>query len=142
MKFSSEYEDKTEAIIGLFSTTFAASEGKDEGDLIGGLVTDLLSTTLPDDLYVFTAWVEGALVGGCIFSRLTYEEDDRSVFILSPVAVDPGHQSQGIGQALLKHGLGQLRSERPPKPTWKGLTNASTLNGVERRSRAAARRGG
>lgn len=47
----------------------------------------------------------------------------------------------GMGVAEIRR-LKQLEGERPPKPTWKGLTNASTLNGVERRSRAAARRDG
>lgn len=109
MEFSSEYQGKTAEIASFFGATFAAFEGKDEGELIGGLVTDLLSTTPADDLFVFTALDEGALVGGCVFSRLTYEEDGRFVVILSPVAVDPARQGQGIGQALLNHGLGELK---------------------------------
>ncbi|NHX28161.1 N-acetyltransferase [Escherichia coli] len=92
----------------LFAETFAASEGADEGEVIRAFVADMLATTPAPDLHVFTALDEGAPVGCILFSRLRYD-DTRTVFILSPVAVRPGHQGRGVGQGLITHGLGALR---------------------------------
>ncbi len=109
MIFSSEFKSQAEEIIGLFTSTFTASEGADEGRLIGTLVRNLIATTPDKDLFVFTAWEDGALAGGIAFSRLTYPQDDREIFLLGPVAVAPDRQKQGIGQKLLTHGLNELR---------------------------------
>jgi len=111
MDFSADYNSRETGIITLFKATFAASEGANEGDLVGGLARDLLTTTPDDDLRVFLAEDGGALIGCIIFSRLRYEEDDRIVFLLSPVAVATAHQRKGVGQALLRHGLDALRAE-------------------------------
>lgn len=48
--------------------------------------------------------------GGIVFSRLTYEQDERTVFVLAPVAVATDEQGKGIGQRLLTHGLAALRN--------------------------------
>ena len=52
---------------------------------------------------------DGTITGGIVFSRLTYEQDERTVFLLAPVAVAPDRQGKGIGQRLLTHGLAFLR---------------------------------
>ncbi|MEE4119616.1 MAG: N-acetyltransferase [Paracoccaceae bacterium] len=98
-------------IVDLFATTFTASEGAEEGALIGTLVRDLLDGTPPDDIRVFTASEGGALAGAVIFTRLRYAGDARTVVLLSPMAVAPGGQGRGIGQALIRHGLDALRAE-------------------------------
>ncbi|WBL33302.1 N-acetyltransferase [Sinirhodobacter sp. HNIBRBA609] len=98
-------------IVALFEATFAASEGKDEGALIGDFVRDLLGNTPEADLRVFCAQDGGALIGAGIFSRLHYPEDPRGVFILSPMAVATERQGQGVGQALLRAALAALKSE-------------------------------
>lgn len=60
-------------------------------------------------MLVFMACQRKELAGAIIFSRLIYPEDERSVFILAPVAVAPTWQREGVGQALLTHGLNVLR---------------------------------
>ena len=97
-------------IIDLFTSTFTASGGEEEGALIGELARKLLGGTAPEDRLVFTSEEEGAILGGIVFSRLRYEQDDRTVFVLAPVAVAPLQQGKGIGQRLLSHGLAALRS--------------------------------
>lgn len=97
-------------IVALFTATFTASEGAQEGALIGGLVRRLLAGTPPQDLFVFTAREGGEVVGAVVFSRLRYDEDVRTVFILSPLAVAPDRQRRGIGQKLLNHALAALRA--------------------------------
>ncbi|WP_420586938.1 GNAT family N-acetyltransferase [Ruegeria sp.] len=99
------------AIPEMFRDAFAASEGADEGEAIRGLVQDLISTTPKDDLLGYVA-ADGATVLGCIFfSRVTYENDPRQVFLMSPVAVKPDQQRTGIGQKLIGFGLENLRQK-------------------------------
>lgn len=111
MKITNGFVGREQALIELFATTFTASEGADEGALIGDLVRDLLTETPTDDIRVFCAEGEGNAIGAAIFTRLTYSDDPHIVFLLSPMAVVPGCQRQGIGQALLSYALGALRSE-------------------------------
>ena len=109
MDFTSDYNDRADEIIALFAATFSASEGPDEGRLIGELVAKLIATTPADDLFVFSALDDGALAGCILSTRLTYAEDDRTVFLVAPVAVETGRQGRGIGQSLLGYGLDALR---------------------------------
>jgi len=97
-------------IVDLFRAVFTASEGAAEGALIGDIARNLLDGTPGEDLFVFTAAEDGAIVGAIIFSRLSYEGDGRDVFVLGPVAVATDRQGQGIGQRLIAHGLAALRA--------------------------------
>jgi len=110
MEFLTGHKGRDAEIIDLFTATFTASEGEEEGALIGALVHNLLSGTAAKDLFVFSAEEGGTIVGGIVFSRLTYEQDERTVFVLAPVAVATDQQGKGIGQRLLSHGLAALRS--------------------------------
>lgn len=109
MELLTRHKVSEPAIIELFTATFTASEGAEEGTLIGALVRNLLRGTAPQDRFVFTAEEDGRIIGGILCSRLTYEQDDRTVFILAPVAVATDQQRQGIGQRLLTYGLSELR---------------------------------
>jgi predicted N-acetyltransferase YhbS len=111
MHLADAADGREREIVDLFAATFTASEGAAEGALIGSLVRDLLDRTPPDDIRVFTASEEGALAGAVIFTRLRYAGDARTVVLLSPMAVAPGRQGRGIGQALIRHGLDALRAE-------------------------------
>ena len=108
LQFSSGYAQHADEIVALFRSAFAASEGADEGRLIATLVTNFFATTAEDDLFVFTAWSGSELAGCFVFSRLTFDRDDRTVFVLGPVAVATQHQRQGIGQKLLNYGLADI----------------------------------
>ncbi|WP_299801964.1 GNAT family N-acetyltransferase [uncultured Shewanella sp.] len=110
MKLSLCDTSKTKEIIQLFSETFSDSEGEAEGRVIGELTTELMSTTDSDDLFIFVA-IEADKLAGCImFSRLTFETGINA-FILSPVAVHPSFQRQGVGQKLIQFGLDSLQSK-------------------------------
>ena len=111
MDFSTEYVAHAAAIADLFTATFTSSEGSEEGVLIGELARRLMAETPAQDLRVFTAWNSGALDGAIIFSRLSFEGDNRKVFVLGPVAVATDRQRQDIGQRLITHGLETLRRE-------------------------------
>jgi predicted N-acetyltransferase YhbS len=109
MKISSNPKGREQDLVDLFKATFTASEGADEGTLIAELVRKQLAETPADDIHVFTAEEDGSLLGACVFTRLTYAQDDRTVFVLAPVAVMTERQGQGIGQKLLRQGLNVLR---------------------------------
>ncbi len=111
MDTSTEYTPHAEAIAELFTATFTASDGAEEGALVGCLARRLIAETPAEDLRVVTAWEEGTLVGGLFFTRLTYPNDPRRVFLMAPVAVATAHQGKGIGQRLIAHGLDLLRQE-------------------------------
>lgn len=108
MRIRTGHQGRATELIELFRASFAESEGEEEGELIAQLVRQLLETP-PDELFVFTAQADGTLVGGIVFSRLRYEHDQRTVFVLGPVAVAPGHQRKGVGQKLIAGGLDTLR---------------------------------
>lgn len=111
MDVSADYQADAERIAGLFAASFAASEGAEEGALIGNLARRMMAETPAQDLRVFTAREGEAITGAVLFSRLVPAADDRSLFLLAPVAVATGRQGRGIGQGLIAHGLDALRRD-------------------------------
>lgn len=97
-------------VIDVFHKSFSASEGEEEGKLIRSLVKNLLSKTAESDIFIFAALNYSDIIGCAIFSRLTYSDDPRTVFILSPMAIHPDHQNNGVGQNLLQDSIGSLRN--------------------------------
>ncbi len=108
MELSSTYRGQEARIGALFAATFSVSAGEEEGALIGDLAKRIMQETAVQDLHVFTAWKDGALAGGILFSRLAYDQDSRAVFVLGPVAVATDRQGQGIGKWLISCGLKEL----------------------------------
>ena len=100
--------EKASATIDLFFSVFRDAGGEEEGRLIGSLVRDLIATTKPGDLLGFLAVERDEVAGAIFFSRLTFDTPIEA-YLLSPVAVDSGHQGRGIGQALITYGLDELR---------------------------------
>ncbi|MDR9395292.1 GNAT family N-acetyltransferase [Roseovarius sp. SYSU LYC5161] len=103
------YKDRADSIIELFTATFADAEGAEEGALIGTLVRSLFATTAQEDLHVFCSHADDQITGCIMFSRLVYEQETRTVFLMAPVAVRPGWQGRGIGRALIRHGLDEMQ---------------------------------
>lgn len=110
MNYTDAYTGRADEIAALFTTTFTNSEGDGEGELIGTLANDLMAKTEKDDLFVFSALEGQTVVGTIIFTRLIYPDDERTVFVLAPVAVATSHQGKGVGQALLSYGLKALKT--------------------------------
>jgi len=109
--FSSHSTKANAEIAALFRTTFADSEGEEEGQTIFQLALDLLERTPLIDLHVFVANADDHLVGCALFSRLVFSQNSISAWLLSPVAVEPTHQNKGIGSDLIRHGLSCLKQE-------------------------------
>jgi putative acetyltransferase len=96
--------DDTGAAERLFYRVFTESDGETEGNLVGKLARDMMSADTDADGIGFVATDGEEIIGAIFFSRLTYPTD-LDVFILSPVAVQTERQGQGVGQALIRHGL-------------------------------------
>lgn len=111
MELSTAYDSQTDKIIELFTSTFTNSESPAEGELVGKLVADMFETVDAADMFVFLALDGDMIAGAIIFSRLSYPQEARTVFILAPVAVATSHQRKGLGQELLTYGLTHLREK-------------------------------
>lgn len=93
----------------LFTSVFSSSEGEREGQLIGKLSSKLASAIDNNDIICFGIREKEMLIGSIFFTRLYFQESIQ-VFMLAPVAVNANYQGKGIGQALIKHGLNELRN--------------------------------
>lgn len=99
-----------DAIIELFTRVFSDSEGEDEGNSIGKLVSELVATTAPSELIGCIAKEQNSIVGCIFFSRLRVPSE-QSAFLMSPVAIATEYQGKKIGQQLIHFGLEQLKSQ-------------------------------
>jgi len=111
LKLSLFGSSQTQEVIELFASVFSASESESEGQIIRGLVTDLIATTESQDLMGCVATSNNRIVGCIFFSRLVVP-GGQAAFILSPVAISTNAQGAGIGQQLINYGLNQLKSLR------------------------------
>jgi len=95
----------------LYTSVFTDSEGKDEGKLIGDLVSELQETADKKDIFGFVVKNGEAIVGCIFFTRMTFDIPITS-FILSPVAVSTSMQNQGLGQKLINFSINYLKEKR------------------------------
>lgn len=101
----------TRALERLFEQTFTHSEGASEGRVIGQLVIKLMKEVAPGDCYGYLATDEqDTIVAAVFFSRLHFEQPLQA-FLLSPMAVRPNEQGKGVGQALIRYGLDEMRGK-------------------------------
>lgn len=56
------------------------------------------------------AEMDGRVIGHIAFSPVTMSDGTRNWYGLGPVSVLPTYQRQGVGKALIREGLSQLRS--------------------------------
>lgn len=110
MDFRLGHKGHEDDIRSLFTQSFGDAAGAEEGAAISAFVTDMMQTTPPDDLVVWSAYDGDVQLGGAMFSRMRYPQDARTVFIMSPVAVRSKSQKSGVGQRLIRHGLDDLRA--------------------------------
>jgi putative acetyltransferase len=99
---------KQKEIEQLFGAVFAASEGEEEGKLIGTLSSQLAAQIDNYEIICCGAFEEETLVGALFFTRLQFSRPIQ-VYMLAPVAVRTDHQNQGIGQTLIQFGLAELK---------------------------------
>jgi putative acetyltransferase len=108
------------------------------GDQVPRLV-DLIrrSEYAEPELGFVATGADGTVVGYVLFSRAPLrrpDRDDVEVMLLSPLAVHPDQQRQGIGGALVRHGIDQLNARREPLVILEGAPALYRRFGFERAS--------
>lgn len=97
-------------------TVRAVVEAAFVGESVVGELVDALRRS-PDWIrgLSFVAELEGQVIGHILFTRGLLDAPSRlvDVLVLSPVGVHPAHQGLGIGTALVRHGLHEVRRHRP-----------------------------
>ena len=85
--------------------------GRNGGDEVAGLVEAILSDPSAAPRLSILATEAGQAVGHILFStaRLVEDSDSAKLALLSPLAVVPDAQNQGIGGKLIERGLQQLK---------------------------------
>jgi predicted N-acetyltransferase YhbS len=101
----------------LFLSVFTSSEGAEEGRLIGDLAAALAASIDNKEIICFGTLVDNSIIAAIFFTRLKVKkhhpkEEDIQMYLLAPVAVHTQYQRQGIGQALILHGLQELKQHR------------------------------
>jgi putative acetyltransferase len=88
----------------------------DHGPVVADLVDTLRDTLTADEGLSLVAEHDGQVVGHVMFTRGLLDAPRRlvDVHILSPLAVAPPFQRQGIGAALVRHGLSILAERAVP----------------------------
>ncbi|MBF9024013.1 N-acetyltransferase [Rhodobacterales bacterium HKCCD6035] len=104
MQYSRAINPDPAAFADVFLKSFTASAGAEEGGFVSELAADLIKTTPENDIAAFIAHEGDMCVGAVIFTRLYFPQTSRIVFLLSPMAVLPNHQGQG----LIAYALSQL----------------------------------
>jgi predicted N-acetyltransferase YhbS len=102
-------KNNKEEVRSLFTSVFSSSEGEKEGELIGNLAFELSSRADNQEVICIGAYEEESIIGAIFFTRLSFDEPVM-VYMLAPVAVSTKNQGQGVGQALIKRGLNELKN--------------------------------
>ena len=86
--------------------------GETEGPVVARLALDLLEDQRSQFMLSLIAQENEELVGHILFTGVSVSDCvSQGGYILAPLAVSPRFQRQGIGIALIKHGLDILRNE-------------------------------
>ncbi|WP_341234057.1 N-acetyltransferase [uncultured Sulfitobacter sp.] len=109
LEFTSDFAGRESEIARLCTDSFTVSDSVEEGRMVGQLARDLLVDTPRDDVIMWAALEDNKVVGCVFFSRLRFDGDDRTVFIMAPVAVKTESQNIGVGQKMISRGLDDLR---------------------------------
>lgn len=108
MQYTQFTSTQSQEVIQLFTNVFSDAEGEKEGQMIGLLVDDLISTTPSQDLLGYVCSSNDKVIACVFFTPLTLPSN-KLAFLLSPVAVASQEQGKGIGQKLINYGIEQLK---------------------------------
>ena len=90
--------------------------GSGHGPVVADLLDGLRAQPMTGCSLSLVATADHAVVGHVMFTRSLLDAPRRlvEVAVLSPVGVLPQHQRQGVGGALIRHGLAVLAERRVP----------------------------
>lgn len=110
MRIRSELEADAAAIQRVVTSAFA------DGGQVAGLIRALVALVTRGSGASLVAEADGEVVGHVMFTRSLLDAPRRlvEVQVLSPLAVVPSHQRQGVGTELVKAGLAQVAEQGTP----------------------------
>ena len=109
MKYKTLDKNSETEVASLFTSVFTSSEGEEEGKLIGSLALELSSNIDNEEIFCFGAYEEESLIASIFFTRLRFSYPIL-VYMLAPVSVSTKNQGKGVGKALIKYGLNELKN--------------------------------
>ncbi|MDT0542469.1 MULTISPECIES: N-acetyltransferase [Streptomyces] len=111
MDLREERPDDKEAVRSLHLEAFG-----DHGSVVAELTDALRAALTPDRGLSLVAEQAGQVVGHVMFTPSLLDAPRRlvDVQVLSPLAVTPGHQRQGVGSALVRSGVEILSKRAVP----------------------------
>lgn len=109
MRIRTEHSGDAAAIRRVIELAFAevVHSSKTEGAIVDAMRTHEALTL---SLVAEVGTDEVAIVGHAAFSPVKINGADRGWYGLGPVSVHPDHQGHGIGLALIKHGIDELKA--------------------------------
>ena len=103
-------KDEQASLKALFDAVFSQAESEAEGRLVGDLAGELALAIDNQQVWCFATYEAQQLIAAIFLTRLDFDQD-IDVYLLGPVAVATEHQGQGVGQALIRYGLAQLKAQ-------------------------------
>lgn len=101
--------ERPEDVAAIGAVTTAAFLGRPYSSQTEALIVDALRAAGALTLSL-VAEADGQVVGHIAFSPVDIEVSDGAWYGLGPVSVAPDHQSEGVGQLLIREGLARLEA--------------------------------
>ena len=94
-----------------------------DDELIGDLLDDLRDSWAWEDDLSFVAVEDGNPIGHVLYTHGFVDSPSKllDVLILSPMSVTPDHQKRGVGSALIRYSLTQLKDRPEPLVFLEGI---------------------
>ena len=96
IKFSLTTNFKSKSIQLFFNNVFTKSESKKEGKIVGDLSFKLAQIIDQKDIIAIESKIDDKIIAFIFLTKLNYNQN-YSVYLLAPVAVDPNFQNKGLG---------------------------------------------
>lgn len=109
IQYKISHPSQFDAINECVYASFENSEGEAVSQVLKELVTQLQTTE--EEVVGFVAQEDECIIGAVFFSRFEIEDSKVKAYLLSPMAIHPERQRQGIGQSLIQFAIETLQTQ-------------------------------
>lgn len=111
IKFLLTTNFKSKSIQLFFNNVFTKSESKKEGKIVGDLSFKLAQIIDQKDIIAIESKIDDKIIAFIFLTKLNYNQN-YSVYLLAPVAVDPNFQNKGLGKKIIKYAIKHLKTKK------------------------------